>query len=97
MYIKTIKIEQAALKAWREEESLSRSRENKEWWNSVLPFKVFNIEEPGDCADDDLEFEGGGKSKKSNDHYENRRKNHNPSMIDMFSGPSSKTKEKPFS
>jgi hypothetical protein len=63
MYIRTIKLEKAGLKEYWTEERLTQETNRKEWWNSVLPFNLYTIEDPESDADEEM-FEGGSRRKK---------------------------------
>ena len=60
MFIRTIKLEKKGLKEFWAEERQLKELARQEWWNSVLPFRVYST--PSEEYTD-LEFEGGGPSR----------------------------------
>jgi len=70
MYIRTIVLEREGLKAFRQEENALKERQRQEWWNSVLPIKMYDINEQVSEEDDEL-FEGGRSKRGSMEIDEN--------------------------
>ena len=48
MYIRTIKLEKEGLKDFWSEVRQDRELERKQWWNSILPVKYYDIPDEAD-------------------------------------------------
>lgn len=61
MYVKTLMLEKASLKSFRDEEEALETYHNRKWWNDTLKFPVFSLNKVFEPADPvvDEEYEGG--------------------------------------
>ena len=43
--IRSINIAKRALRDWKKQEAEEKEMERKEWWNELMPFKVYKVPE----------------------------------------------------